>query len=309
MSARTPVTEEDRARKRAEDREYAIRAVEALRSSEGWQRWLATRAVFHTYSFGNQLLIASQRPTATRVAGFSAWLGLGYSVKKGETAIRIWAPCPPSKKTLKAWRDAGADPEKKPRTFFRLSAVFADDQVQELPPPAEPAPLHCPVRELDGEDLAPTLPALTLLAGEIGSGVSFKTIAGGARGFYEPSTKRIAVEVDMAVNQQAATLVHELAHALVRADRQAGDPQLDYATEELVAESVAFTVVRSLGIDADARSIPYLASWAEASDITAIEKVAALIDRLARRIETSLDTLEHDNNPSEAPEVGERVVA
>jgi hypothetical protein len=34
------------------------------------------------------------------------------------------APCPPSKAKLKAWRDAGADPAEKPRTFFRLSAVF-----------------------------------------------------------------------------------------------------------------------------------------------------------------------------------------
>ena len=34
---------------------------------------------------------------------------------------------------------------------------------------------------------------------------------------------------------------HELAHALVRADRQDDDPELDYASEELVVESVVFS--------------------------------------------------------------------
>jgi antirestriction protein ArdC len=304
MKPRTPISEEDRARKRAEDRQFTQQAVDALRSSDGWKRWLKTRAAFHTYSFGNQLLIAAQRPDAVRVAGFHAWLGLGYSVKKGESAIRIWAPCPPSKKLLKAWREGGADPGERPRTFFKLTAVFADDQVQELPAPAEPVSLACPVRELDGEDLAPALPALITLAAEIGSEVSFEAIGGSARGFYEPATRRIAVKRDMAINQQAGTLVHEIAHALVRADRQDDDPKLDYASEELVAESVAFTVIRFLGVDADHRSIPYLASWAQDSDIAVIEKLAGLIDRLARRVEASLAVLdagpEHNGAEGEA---------
>jgi hypothetical protein len=65
-----------------------------------------------------------QNPDATRVAGFKAWLALGYCVRRGENALRIFAPCPPSKAKLQAWRDAGADPAEKPRTFFRLTAVF-----------------------------------------------------------------------------------------------------------------------------------------------------------------------------------------
>jgi hypothetical protein len=62
------LSEEERAERRRADREYARQAVEQLRSSEGWRRWLATRRHFHAYSFANQLLIAMARPTATRVA-------------------------------------------------------------------------------------------------------------------------------------------------------------------------------------------------------------------------------------------------
>jgi antirestriction protein ArdC len=282
------LTDEERAERRARDREYAQQAVQRLRSSEGWQQWLHTRAAFHTYSLGNQLLIAMQHPAATRVAGFRAWLKLGYCVRKGEKGVRIWAPCPPTRKQLESWEANGSKPEERPRTLFKLTAVFAQDQVQELPPPAVPAPIECPIRELEGDDLAPTLPRLIELGIEIGSTVSFAPIAGGARGFYEPDTKRIVIEQAMSTNQQVATLCHELAHALIRADRQADDPTLAYASEELIVESVAFTCVRSLGIEADGKSIPYLAAWAERADLKVIEQAAGLIDRLARRIETAL---------------------
>jgi antirestriction protein ArdC len=78
---------------------------------------------------------------------------------------------------------------------------------------------------------------------------------------------------------------HELAHALVRHDRQSDDPALDYAAEELVAESVAYTCVGALGVSTEDYSIPYLAAWAESSDLDVLERTAGLIDRLARRIE------------------------
>jgi hypothetical protein len=120
------MTEEERAERRAAEREQMREAVEALRSSEGWQRWLRVRRNFHTYSFHNQLMIAMQCPEATRVAGFRRWLELGYAVQKGEKAIpiRIWAPCPPSKKQVDRWRREGSIPDKEPRTYFRLVPVF-----------------------------------------------------------------------------------------------------------------------------------------------------------------------------------------
>jgi antirestriction protein ArdC len=98
----------------------------------------------------------------------------------------------------------------------------------------------------------------------------------------------------MAINQQVSVACHELGHALVRADHQDDDPQLDYASEELVVESVAFTVIRSLGIDASGASIPYLASWSESSELSVIEKTAALIDRVAERLEDALQSTEID---------------
>jgi hypothetical protein len=75
----------------------------------------------------------------------------------------------------------------------------------------------------------------------------------------------------------------------VRADRQDDDPELDTAAEELVAETVAYSVCASSGIDDPGEfSIAYLAGWSEHTPIATIERTAALIDRLSRRIEDAV---------------------
>ena len=112
---RRTLTDEEREQRRAEQRELVRSSVEQLRSSDGWQAYLKVRSRFHSYSWRNVLLILHQHPTAQRVAGFRAWLELGYCPMKGSTAIRIWAPCPPTRRQLQAWRDAGANPDEKPR--------------------------------------------------------------------------------------------------------------------------------------------------------------------------------------------------
>jgi hypothetical protein len=66
--------------------------IDALETSDAFRRYLEVAARFHSYSFGNQLLIASQMPAATRVAGFNTWLKLNRHVRRGERAIRIIAP-------------------------------------------------------------------------------------------------------------------------------------------------------------------------------------------------------------------------
>jgi len=54
------LTEAAPAERRARDRQRLQRAAEALLTSEGWQRWVWVRAMFHSYSAGNCMLIAWQ---------------------------------------------------------------------------------------------------------------------------------------------------------------------------------------------------------------------------------------------------------
>lgn len=78
----------------------------------------------------------------------------------------------------------------------------------------------------------------------------------------------------------------------MRADRQPDDPELDTAAEELVAETTAWSVCASSGIDPGQYSIAYLASWSETAPTGTLEATAALIDRLSRRIEDAIADVE-----------------
>lgn len=279
--------EQDRAQRRAQERELVAAAVTALRSSEGWRAWLSARAHFHHYSLHNQLLIALQHPTATRVAGFRAWLALGYCVRRDERAIRIWAPRPPSRRRTERWQASGCDPATRPRLTFRLTAVFAQDQVQPLPPPATPMAIEAPIAAIGGDSHAHLLPCLAALADRVGYTVRRAPLRA-AEGTCDPRSQTITIDAGLSANGAVAALIHELAHALVRVDHRDGDPHLDYAQEELVVESVALSACSVAGLDTRANSIPYLAAWSQDSDIAVLEHAAALVNRLANRIEDAI---------------------
>lgn len=292
-TTRRPLTETEREARRAEQRALVTDAIAQLRSTEGWQAYLKGRTRFRVYSARNVLMILAQHPTAERVAGFRAWLALGYCPVKGSRAIRIWAPCPPSKTALRKWREAGADPETRPRTGWRLASVFAQDQVAELPPPAVPASLQAPVAEITGDSHERHIARLTQLAGEIGYSVQIVD-TGAADGACDIQQRRIRIAERLAPNGRMVALIHELAHALVAVDEQA--PELDYAEGELIAESVAWTCGQTVGLDSSANSIPYLASWAEHASLEVLERAAALTGQLADRIEGALTEDDQDQD-------------
>jgi N-terminal domain of anti-restriction factor ArdC len=71
--------------------DHLIRSLESGHS-EVLAEYLSAMAHFRTYSFGNVMLIASQRPDATHVCGIRGWNALGRFVKRGEKGILILAP-------------------------------------------------------------------------------------------------------------------------------------------------------------------------------------------------------------------------
>ena len=64
----------------------------------------------------NVLLILSQRPTASRVAGFCHWQERGRQVRKGERAIKIFG--------YATKRIEGEDGEEERRPYFPILSVF-----------------------------------------------------------------------------------------------------------------------------------------------------------------------------------------
>jgi hypothetical protein len=159
-------------------------------------------------------------------------------------------------------------------------------------------PLDPPIHEVSGDELAWALEPLSVLAGELGCSVAYEAMAAERGGYYVSADRAIRLAEGKAPNHSVHTLIHELAHAPVAAER--GDAEnderlaLDYAQEELVVEAVTYTVAGALGLRVDGYAIPYLASWSEDTDLAVIEDAAGLIDRLAKRIEDAALPLARD---------------
>jgi N-terminal domain of anti-restriction factor ArdC len=155
-------SEAERAERRARDRERLQQAARELLTSDGWQRWVRARALFHNYTLRNCLLLAAQCRErgidARRVVGFRAWLRLGRCVRKGEKGLVVLAPIPVKR------REDGEEPDEA-RVVFRSAFVFADSQTDPLPG-VTPAPIEPPCEPLSGDSHRHLLERLQAFARE-----------------------------------------------------------------------------------------------------------------------------------------------
>ena len=284
MSSRN-LTEAERADRRRADRERLDTAARALLSSDGWRRWVRVRSTngLSRYSFGNQLLIALQRPDATYVAGFRAFLELNRCVRKGERAIRILAPM--SVRTADGTAgDARGDTEagEQRRMVFRAVSVFDVSQTDPLPD-REPVPLDPPSQPIEGDSHANLLRPLADLAMELGFSVHYKPVDGSAEGWCDVGNRVIVVNCQLPANGRVRVLVHEIAHALGVGYREYGRRRA-----EVLVDTVTFVVCGSVGLDTSSSTVPYVAGWGEEGQLDAIRGFAETIDALSRRIEDAL---------------------
>jgi antirestriction protein ArdC len=217
--------------------------IEALTTSDAWRAHLDVQGRFHHYSFSNALLISRQDPDATRVAGFATWKKLGRVVRRGERALWILAPM-----TGRRTRNAEGE-ERRPIVGFRPVAVFDVAQTD-----GDPLPDVC--RVLRGSHPAAGFEVLVDRATKLGYAVDVTELPGSTNGDCSFARRRIRVEGRNEPAQQVKTLAHELAHALLHEGTD------DRALAELEAESTAFVVCRSLGLDTSDYSFGYVACWA-----------------------------------------------
>jgi hypothetical protein len=106
---------------------YLVQSLESGQSNVLTQ-YLGAMARFHTYSFGNVMLIARQKPDATNVAGIRTWNSLGRFVKRGEKGILILAPMV-SKNRNKNEDSEQADAKQPESTLFGFRAVYVFDRL------------------------------------------------------------------------------------------------------------------------------------------------------------------------------------
>lgn len=211
--------------------------------SEALTAYLTTMARFHSYSFGNQMLIARQKPTATQVAGFHKWLEMRRYVRKGEKGIAILAPM-----VVKRDREeTDGTSESGPRLIgFKVVYVFDLAQTD-----GEPLPDFDLVPQGDPGTLTAKLIAQIEASG---IPVTFDASISPARGLC--TLTDIKLLPDLAPAEQFSTLAHEYGHArLHRGERR---KEITKTIRETEAEAVSFIVATACGLDCGTLASDYI---------------------------------------------------
>ena len=217
--------------------------------SDALTAYLNAMSRFHSYSFGNVLEIARQRPTATRVAGMYAWNQLGRRVKKGEKGIRILAPIIGIKRKPDA--EAEKDITKQNTRVlvgFRNAYVFDVEQTEGVELPA--------MREVYG-DVGENHDRLVSFIERQGIELVYTENIAPALGMSYGG--RIAILPGQSKAETFATLLHELAHEMLhKAERRTTTTKVVRETE---AEAIAFVVGKAVGLEVGTASADYIALY------------------------------------------------
>ena len=278
--------------------------VEELFTSNRYQEFLKTMAKFHNYSFNNTMLIAMQRPDATLVTSYKNWQSMGRQVMKGEKGITIIAPAPYKKMKEKEVLDENQRPimgtDGKPKTeqvevtvpHFKAVTVFdiaqtSGEPIQTLAPELLTAAVQ------DFDSFMQAIQKISPVP------IRFDEIDGNANGYYHNADKEIVIKKGLSESQTLKTAIHETAHAKLH-DKEIMESlgvEKDRLTKEVEAESVAYCVCSSFGLDTSDYSFPYIAGWSSSREMKemkasmdVIRKTASeMIDQLTEELEIILE--------------------
>lgn len=282
------------------------KGIMELFEGDKFKEYLNTMSKFHNYSLNNTMLIALQKPDASLVAGFNSWISkFERNVNKGEKGIQIFAPAPYTIKKEQEKLDPDTklpvlDENGKPKIdeveikipAFKVVSVFDVSQTsgKELP--------TLGADELQGEvkDYEKFFDALKKISP---APIEFKPIDGSAKGFFSHTDKSISINEGMSEVQTIKTTVHEIAHAKLH-DRDLKksdiDKPKDRNTEEVEAESIAYTVCQHFGIDTSDYSFGYVAAWGSGKELpelkSSLETIRSTASELINQISDKLLGLE-----------------
>ncbi|HUN86790.1 MAG TPA: ArdC family protein [Terracidiphilus sp.] len=252
--------------------DFLLRQLEAGKS-ETLTAYLAAMARFHSYSFGNILAIARQRPTASRVAGFSTWKELGRFVKKGEKGIQILAPMMGHRRSKDtADQSSSRDDARSAPVLIGFRAVYVFDVAQ-----TEGADLPEFEHKITGEVQDHRDRLIEFLARQ---NIALEYNENIAPALGVSYGGKIALLPGQSKAEEFVTLVHEVAHELLhKTDR----PTKTTATvRETEAEAVAFIVGQGIGLEMGRASSDYIQMYAGnaallAESLEVVQRTSAVI--------------------------------
>ena len=298
--------------------------VRDVYSSESFKQYLSCLSKFHSYSLNNTLLILSQKPEASLVAGYRAWqTNFNRHVNKGEKGLMILAPVTTKEDRLmnkhdengNVILDESGNPIQEMRavnlTHFKITTVFDISQTSGDPLPSL-------VHDLTGSSnevkvIIQTIQSVCTIPIEFKTETEDLSFMTGAKGYYSPRKDKIVINKDLEDLQTAKTLIHEYAHSILHKETDKNQSQ-----REIEAESLAFVICDHFGIDTSEYSFGYIASYAnkDYSELKSIlvniqSKAHEMIELIEPVFKENLHMLEKENQyitPVEMEELNHDIV-
>lgn len=269
--------------------------VSEVFQSGKYENYLCTMSKFHRYSFNNVLLIAMQRPGASRVAGYIDWKKkFDRQVKKGEKSIKILAPCAFSAMLETETLD--------PVTQQPVLDEHGNPKVECMPVGAKRFKVVSvyDISQTEGKELPMIATELTGSVERYGEifarlekispfPIQFGNLPGEAKGCCDYMGGRIIVQTGMSEAQTLKTSVHEVTHAKLHSQIQGdgflGDtPPGTRQTREVEAESVAYVVCQHFGVDTSDYSFGYIADWSRGKELEELKSSLGRIRNAAAEL-------------------------
>lgn len=257
--------------------EKVVNYVQTIVDNGDYERFLKFQKSFRNYSFNNLVLIFSQFPDATSVAGKAKWLKLKRELIPGAQKIFIIAPIP-RKYSKQVKKIENGEEIEKTETYeyniYRYVYVYDISQTTGKPIPLES---HY-INSNEMANFYDTLKSFSKFP------VYEKELFGDLEGYYSPSKKEIVLKKSLSINDKTAVLLHELTHGLY--------DDFDYKTDrnlsEVFVESVAYIVADHFGLDTSRCSFNYITQWAKGDAKLVIDlgnKIQKCANQLIKEIE------------------------
>lgn len=265
-SAKAQAWREQRDARIKELTEEFERRVDMLHDTAEWRNLLNYFATFHQYSFKNVMLIRQQRPNATWVAGYRAWVARGRQVRKGEKGLLIVQPS--GKREVRDKKgntvlDKNGNPVE--RQGFKMGTVFDISQTDPVPgaDTLEQAMSHVakPLQGDAGKEIVRR--TSNWLTGYAGWTVTQSdAMPDGMHGDIDFEGRVITLNPDDSWDMRATTLLTNAAHVVMTVT---GDPHhMDGGAKSIASTesaSVAFVLAGMMGLDTSGFTIGYAAGW------------------------------------------------
>lgn len=243
-----------------------------LTTGPEWAAWLHSARRFHRYSPQNQMLLAAQGATGL-VASYRTWQripatdGGTCQVAKGEKGLTILAPMTVASRDV----DEATGDEVVARGIrgFKAVKVFHQGQLVSAP---ELAPAVLPELLTDENRWQHVWAAVQGLLEALGYSVDVVTPSAidTWNGRTDFTDRSVVVSDHLEPPQRLKTLLHEWAHVALQHDVVIG---LSAEVREVEAESVAYLIAGTVGLDSASYTLPYVAGWS-AGQIDLVERTA-----------------------------------